>query len=208
MQGAGPLPLHRARASHRVVAVGKPHHDNRPSFTDLHLRLPKESSFREVPLPLEMRASLINSKWTCSRVTGHLVFVCFRLSGVNHLFGTFSTDRNFRKSIVIVVPMKINFVPEQPVCNRCRFVVSPITKIRGKANREKFQLSRIVHLDSVDIFVFQRVAVLIDRSKRTKSRTTNCRRLAMPRVALPSVSLMRSPSSILVRVPSCRSKAA
>ena len=56
------LPLHRARASHRVVAVGKPHHDNRPSFTDLHLRLPKESSFREVPLPLEMRASLINSK--------------------------------------------------------------------------------------------------------------------------------------------------
>ena len=49
-----------------------------------------------MPLPLEMRASLINSKWTCSRVTGHLVFVCFQLSGlrVNRDLGIRPTSQN------------------------------------------------------------------------------------------------------------------
>jgi len=61
-----------------------------------------------------------------------------------------------------------NFVPEQPIGNWREFVVSPITEIRERADREKLHFARMVQLNSVDVFVLQRVAVLVDPVRENK----------------------------------------
>jgi len=106
-----------------------------------------------------------------------------------------------------------DFMAEEFFLRRRKFVIAPVAEIRIEADRKQFQIPWVVQGNSLNLLVFEDVpafpcdAALLYNISQNNRRTRSVRRFTMSRVAWPSISSIRSPTSIRMRVPSFRTRA-